>query len=184
MPRIHVLRPFVYSTKPAPGHKLPTERHFSRGHHEIAEGDPMLSDPWVTKHFADGAIETPAAAAERAKKLAAKAATDAEEGLRAQASADAAFARAGASNPAAKVNYEEHQKALNTPVNQLKGASGTSIDEVSPDQARASAEATPTRPTEESADGEESSDAGESDPEGAPAGRRRGRPPGSRTRPA
>ncbi len=149
MPRIHVLRPFVYSTKPSPGHKLPTERRFARGHHEIADDDPMLRDPWITKHFADGAIETPEAAAERARLLVEKADADAAEARRVQASADAALARAGSANPATKVNYAEHERALNTPVNELKGASGESIDKVSPDQARAAAEATPSDPEEQ-----------------------------------
>jgi hypothetical protein len=65
MSQINVVRPFVYTRKPPKGLKVPVELWFKVGVHEI--DDETASDPFISKYFADGCIETPAQAQERAR---------------------------------------------------------------------------------------------------------------------
>lgn len=177
MARLHILRPFVYSSQPSPGHKLPRERHFKKGHIEISDDDPMLADPWITKHFADGAIETPQAARARADAAAQDAERATQEAQRATASAEQALARAGTSH-VSRVNETQLQKDLNTPTNELRGRSGSDVDTVSPEQRRAATEAKPATSADDDDDGQdEGSNAGQEQGK-----RGRGRGKGARSR--
>lgn len=65
MVKITVLRPFTFTSR-AVG-RMPIERHFPRGEHEIDE--EMAAHPFISKYFADGCIETPAQAKARATAI-------------------------------------------------------------------------------------------------------------------
>jgi hypothetical protein len=118
MPRIRVLKPFVFSRLPA-GDKLATEKHYPVGEHDIDE--EMADHPWIRDHHADGRIESPAQTALRLEHHAVNLQQAAESAALASAEAQAAFARLTAAQPGAKASAEEIQKQLNTPVNILRG---------------------------------------------------------------
>lgn len=99
MPQINVIRPFVYTRKPPKGLKVPVERWFKVGTGQEID-DEMAADPFISKYFADGCIETPAQAQERARVATEQAARIQREADEANKFAQQAYDRAVA---AAKV---------------------------------------------------------------------------------
>jgi hypothetical protein len=139
MPKINVLKAFVFSRPKAEGQALPTEQRFTVGEHTIDEA--TAAHPWISKHLADGCIESPEQALARAQ--AAKAAADraAREAAEATAAADAAYARAtGAAAQASIANAAELERALHTPVNELNAQRGAGIDSPVGQEAKSAAE--------------------------------------------
>lgn len=83
MPKIRVLKPFVFSRAPAEGQKLPVEQRFEVGVHDI--DDEMAAHPWIARHHADGCIETAEQARANAEAAAAAAKKAADEAAAAAA---------------------------------------------------------------------------------------------------
>lgn len=133
---VTLLKPFVYSKPARPGSRLPTETHFHprKGENqtwlptEVEIPDEIHADPWVSEDFADGAIESPEVAERRKAAVAAKVAKDAEANERIRKQAEQAMNRARGNAGVRKVNKEQLEKDLNTPVNELGAARGADID--------------------------------------------------------
>lgn len=119
MPKIRVLKPFVFSLPAPPGTNGPAvEQVFKAGDHDIS--DEMWDHPWIKGTLAEGRIESPKQTLARAKKeldIALESKRVADE---ATVQANAAFARLQASRPQATASAAEIQKELNTPVTQLR----------------------------------------------------------------
>lgn len=123
MAKIRVLKPFIFSAQPPPGEKIPVERYFAPGEHEV--DDVIASHPWIKDHFADGRIETPEQAKERTAKAAAEAKRIAADAKQANELAEAAAQRLSrAAATTTKASAEEIERELNTPVNELKVRQG------------------------------------------------------------
>lgn len=114
--KINVLKPFRFSA-PARDGKLPVERHFPIGSHEI--DDETANHAWI-KAGADGHIESDEAALERALAAKAKADQAHAEAVNATAQAEEAFERLVRSQPEVAKKYELSERALNTPVGELR----------------------------------------------------------------
>lgn len=131
MPKINVLKPFGFSRKPKDGQGLPLEQVFRVGEHEV--DDEMAAHPWIAKHFADGCIETPEAAAARTKLIADKAEQAAADAEQARIVAEAAFARLNVVHARGTLDSEEAAKDLATPIGELTAKQGEGIDLTNPD---------------------------------------------------
>lgn len=116
MPKIRVKKHFRFSV--AGSGRLPTEKAFTPGDHEIT--DEMAEHSWIKDHYADGAIETPEETAKRLADEAAKLQAALAEAANAQAEADAAIARLTEAQPVEKKKAKLSAKALNTPLNELR----------------------------------------------------------------
>lgn len=117
MPKIRVLKSFVFSHPQRADEKLTTETLFRVGEYEIT--DAVANHPWI-KAGADGKIESAAQAVERTKAEAAKAEASKAEADAANAAATAAVARLKAAEPGATGTAEEIAAELNTPIDVLK----------------------------------------------------------------
>jgi hypothetical protein len=125
MPKIRVLKPFVFSVPAPSGTNGPAvEKVFKAGDHEI--DDDMWNHPWIKGTLAEGKIESPKQTLARAQKELETALESKKVADEATANANAAFARLQAGRPQATASATEIQKELNTPVTQLrkKGAIG------------------------------------------------------------
>lgn len=145
MPKtIRVVKPFVFSYPLESDKKIHREKHLAAGEQEI--DDEMAAHPWIEKHFADGCIETPAAALARtqAAKVAADKAT--EDNQRILAEAQAAFDRAVTQSRAVMTPSDVAlHKALNTPINELGTQQGAGIVESVPNAPAAAPAADPAK---------------------------------------
>ena len=121
MQTINVLRPFVFSRMIGES-KRAQEIKFTPGLHEV--DDDVAAHPYISKLFADGRIESPAETKERLEKAAAiKSESDAKAAVQADRAAKA-YARIVAVASDGKESAQEVERALNTPVGQLKRDAG------------------------------------------------------------
>jgi hypothetical protein len=134
-----VLRSFVYSMKPQPGAKTAVSFRVPAGDFELT--DEMLANPWIYRDFADGCIESPAQAAERARVAHAAAQKADAEADRSRIRAEQAFARATGGQRYTDMSQEELNKVLNTPVNELNRQAGDGIDKTVAEKEAAAKEA-------------------------------------------
>ena len=153
--KIRVLKPFVFTPTPNSGVRgQPQEIHFK----VHPNGDPIEYDvpeavamhPWIAVDFADGKVENPQQAKERAAAALAHAEATAREAAAAQARAEMAVARFDRSQQVASQVSAADAKNLNTPVNALNRGGGggddinTPVNEL---QARSGAGASVPKPT-------------------------------------
>lgn len=107
---INVLRPFLFCTPH--GVRGAHSRRFVKGEHVLDPTDPedaaVLAHPWISRDFADGAIETPAQAVERRAR-------EVAEAERAQAAARAAVARQAEAVAAEAAELRRLEQGQNTP---------------------------------------------------------------------
>jgi hypothetical protein len=125
MPKIHVLKPFVFSSLPPNGSKLPVERHFAKGVKDIDEA--MANHPWIRDEYADGHIERPEQARARLRAAAIAAKQAADEAAQVNRLAEEAIARTVAQSGTTASN-EEIERELNTPANELQRQRGAALD--------------------------------------------------------
>lgn len=116
MPVIRVLKPIMFSFPASPGQKVPTERRYLPGDHEVPE--IVAEHEWI-KSGADGRVETAEQARDRAKRELLRAEEMRVEAENATAAANAAVARLRAAEPGETATAEEILKELETPVNVL-----------------------------------------------------------------
>lgn len=132
-----VLKPFVFSKPAAEKGRVPTEIKFHPERDpetgrwkptDLELPDEVAAHPWVALDFADGAIESPAQAAERAKVLAAQkiAADTAAEKINKQS--ELALARATGKAAVDAAAGAAVVSDLDTPVNVLAAKSGHDVD--------------------------------------------------------
>ena len=93
MPQINVIKPFVYTRTPPKGLKVPVERWFKVGAGQEID-DEIAADPFISVRFADGCIENPEQAQERARIATEKAARTQREADEANLFAKQAYGRA------------------------------------------------------------------------------------------
>jgi type II secretory pathway pseudopilin PulG len=94
---------------------------------EVEIPDEMAAHPWITRDFADNAIESPARTKARHEKIAAESEKAKAEAARAIREAEDAMRRA---TGAAQTLAQQDAKVvddLNTPINQLASRSGIDI---------------------------------------------------------
>lgn len=134
--KVILLRPFVFSSPPRGNERLTREQKFTPQKDpqtgqwiptEIELEDHVAGHEWISEHYADGCIERPEVTAKRVEEVEARKKKQAEDNALQLAKAENAMVRAGAVTPI-KINDEEVEKELNTPVNQLKGKRGSGID--------------------------------------------------------
>lgn len=114
---INVLSAFVFSHL-KPGSLRATEIRFTPGLHEV--DDVVANHPYIAVQFADGHVESPAQTRERLRKaVEIKDASDASAKVQSERAATA-YARILAADPAAKESAEQIERALHTPVGQLR----------------------------------------------------------------
>ncbi len=116
--KINVLKPFVFSAPLEKDQRLPTERLFTVGEHEITE--EMANHPWIKNTHAEGKIESPEQRVKRVKEQKVKADADAAQAAIATAEAEAAVRRATTAQPVLTASAEELEEELNTPVHVLR----------------------------------------------------------------
>lgn len=137
MPRIRVLKPFVFTSPAAPG--LLTAAREEAFHHkggpnrdgvyELADDHPMFTHPWYASSYCDGKVESPQQAEERlAAEKVKQDAIDAER-VEQQAKANIAAGRQvvtsvdGGSDQA----KSEVEANLNTPISELRARQGQDL---------------------------------------------------------
>lgn len=151
MPRIRVLKPFMFTHSPSGQRGLSRETQFQVNkdgtprEYEISE--EIWNHPWICDDLADGKIESHAQAALRTAAEAKKADELAAEARASNARAEAAMSRAQVAYTHQKAATNADEELLNTPVNKLskidsgtgigKGVSGGSDADVPVDKLRA-----------------------------------------------
>jgi hypothetical protein len=125
MAKVNITKPFVFSRPAKAGEKLPQEVRFRPGEQDIP--DDIAAHPWIAKHFADGCIERPEQAKQRAADARAKAKKQREDADRALAQAEQAFARSQGNAAVVQAGAKATDKELNTPVNQLRVNQGSGV---------------------------------------------------------
>lgn len=123
MPKIRVLKPFVFSHPPHGRQRITDETKFMPGEHDVSE--EIANHHWI-KSGADGRIESAEQTAVRTKIEADRAAQNKKDADAANAHALAAVARLNAAQPGAKATAEEIERELNTPIHQRD--LGTDVD--------------------------------------------------------
>lgn len=131
MPSIRVTRPFTFSYPLGRGEKVAREKLFPIGDHEV--DDEIAKHPWIARDFADGCIETPAQAQERAQAAAIVASKAQDDADYWKAHAEAAMRRAESlSLVQTHGDAAALERELNTPINQLGARQGAGISSSTP----------------------------------------------------
>ncbi len=137
MPKIVILlKPFVFSPPAEIGVRLTKEIKYTPEKDatgkwtptEIELPDEVAAHEWIAESYADGAIERPEVTAARAEAEKKRLEKVEEDNALQLAKAQQAMNRSKVTTKTVDMNNEDVQKELNTPVNELKGNRGKSID--------------------------------------------------------
>jgi hypothetical protein len=120
------LMPLIHKRADGVERHMPNERRFEKGDHVL---DPtkevdqqVLAHPWISRDFADGAIEAPHLTRARLEREAADAKAQQERRAALLADAAASLARSTVTSESAAVSGAAVEDELNTPLNQPKKA--------------------------------------------------------------
>lgn len=134
--KVTLLKPFVFSHSAKENERLTKEIKFFPNKDkngkwvptEIEIPDEVAEHEWIANNYADGAIERPEVTAARAEAEKKRLEKVQEDNAIQLAKAEQAMSRSGAGKKAIDLTDAAVQKELNTPVSELKGARGKSID--------------------------------------------------------